>query len=95
VYVQHLMEERGAEVWRWLEQGAAVYVCGAEGAVRPSVRVPWEVGRPLSIAQRPPRAAASLERDLPCHLDSAPAIHMGIIKQKAPRPPSLAELWRG
>jgi len=28
VYVQHLMEERGAEVWRWLEQGAAVYVCG-------------------------------------------------------------------
>ncbi len=28
VYVQHLMDAAGAEVWQWLQQGAAVYVCG-------------------------------------------------------------------
>eukprot|EP00667_Euglena_gracilis_P008432 EG_transcript_8539 len=28
VYVQHLMLRNGAEFWRWLEDGAAVYVCG-------------------------------------------------------------------
>ena len=28
VYVQHLMEKEGAELWSWLERGAAVYVCG-------------------------------------------------------------------
>ncbi len=28
VYVQHRIEERGAEVYDWLRQGAAIYVCG-------------------------------------------------------------------
>jgi sulfite reductase (NADPH) flavoprotein alpha-component len=28
VYVQHRMREAGAELWRWLEAGAHVYVCG-------------------------------------------------------------------
>jgi NADPH-dependent sulfite reductase flavoprotein alpha-component len=28
VYVQDRMRERGADVWRWLCEGAAVYVCG-------------------------------------------------------------------
>jgi NADPH-dependent sulfite reductase flavoprotein alpha-component len=28
VYVQHLMRKRGSELWRWLEDGAQVYVCG-------------------------------------------------------------------
>ena len=28
VYVQHLMRERGSELWRWLEDGAQLYVCG-------------------------------------------------------------------
>ncbi|MEM8737295.1 MAG: sulfite reductase flavoprotein subunit alpha [Planctomycetota bacterium] len=28
IYVQHLMLERAAELWQWLEAGAAVYVCG-------------------------------------------------------------------
>jgi NADPH-dependent sulfite reductase flavoprotein alpha-component len=28
VYVQHLMHRRGAELWRWLQDGAQVYVCG-------------------------------------------------------------------
>jgi sulfite reductase (NADPH) flavoprotein alpha-component len=28
VYVQHLMLEAGAEIWRWIEDGAHVYVCG-------------------------------------------------------------------
>jgi sulfite reductase (NADPH) flavoprotein alpha-component len=28
LYVQHRMEEEGAELWRWLEEGAFFYVCG-------------------------------------------------------------------
>ncbi|HEY0228270.1 MAG TPA: flavodoxin domain-containing protein, partial [Mycobacterium sp.] len=28
VYVQHLMRNRGAELWAWLQDGAQVYVCG-------------------------------------------------------------------
>jgi NADPH-dependent sulfite reductase flavoprotein alpha-component len=28
VYVQHLMCKRGAELWRWLQDGAQLYVCG-------------------------------------------------------------------
>jgi sulfite reductase (NADPH) flavoprotein alpha-component len=28
IYVQDRMREHGAELWRWLQEGAAVYVCG-------------------------------------------------------------------
>ena len=28
IYVQDRMKEQGAELWKWLEQGAAFYVCG-------------------------------------------------------------------
>lgn len=28
VYVQHLMEQAGEEIWQWLENGAAFYMCG-------------------------------------------------------------------
>ena len=28
IYVQHRMEEEGAEMWKWLEAGACLYVCG-------------------------------------------------------------------
>jgi len=28
VYVQHLMRKRGSQLWRWLENGAQLYVCG-------------------------------------------------------------------
>ncbi len=28
IYVQHLMLKQGAELWKWLESGAAFYVCG-------------------------------------------------------------------
>jgi sulfite reductase (NADPH) flavoprotein alpha-component len=28
VYVQHLMRERGSQLWHWLEDGAQLYVCG-------------------------------------------------------------------
>lgn len=28
VYVQHRMREHGAQLWRWLERGAHLYVCG-------------------------------------------------------------------
>ena len=28
IYVQHRLRERGAEVWRWLQDGAHLYVCG-------------------------------------------------------------------
>ncbi len=28
IYVQHRLLERGAEIWKWLEEGAHFYVCG-------------------------------------------------------------------
>lgn len=28
VYVQHRLVEQGAEVWRWIEEGAHLYICG-------------------------------------------------------------------
>jgi NADPH-dependent sulfite reductase flavoprotein alpha-component len=28
IYVQHRMIEHGAEIWRWLQEGAHLYVCG-------------------------------------------------------------------
>nr|WP_256389959.1 bifunctional nitrate reductase/sulfite reductase flavoprotein subunit alpha [Mycobacterium sp. 1164966.3] len=28
VYVQHLMRKRGAELWRWLQDGAHLFICG-------------------------------------------------------------------
>lgn len=28
VYVQHLIEQQGAEFFQWLEEGAAIYICG-------------------------------------------------------------------
>jgi len=28
VYVQHLIEQHGAEIWAWIQGGAIVYVCG-------------------------------------------------------------------
>src|SRR6185312_13654308 len=28
VYVQHRMLEHGAELWRWISDGASLYVCG-------------------------------------------------------------------
>ncbi|NWN81807.1 MAG: assimilatory sulfite reductase (NADPH) flavoprotein subunit [Halomonas sp.] len=37
VYVQHRIRERGAEVWRWLERGAHLYVCGDAEAMAPDV----------------------------------------------------------
>jgi sulfite reductase (NADPH) flavoprotein alpha-component len=28
VYVQHLMEQHGAEIWQWIDGGGHFYVCG-------------------------------------------------------------------
>lgn len=28
IYVQHRMQEKGAQLWRWLQEGAYFYVCG-------------------------------------------------------------------
>ncbi|SQK72771.1 Sulfite reductase [NADPH] flavoprotein alpha-component [Tatumella ptyseos] len=28
IYVQDKLREQGAEVWRWIEEGAHLYVCG-------------------------------------------------------------------
>jgi len=28
IYVQDRLREKGTEVWRWIEQGAHIYVCG-------------------------------------------------------------------
>ncbi len=37
VYVQHRMLEQGAELWRWMEEGAYVYVCGDAQHMAPDV----------------------------------------------------------
>ena len=37
VYVQHKMLDRGAEVWRWLDDGAHFYVCGDAGRMAKDV----------------------------------------------------------
>ncbi|STZ74714.1 Assimilatory nitrate reductase/sulfite reductase, putative [Mycolicibacterium fortuitum] len=37
VYVQHKMLEHGAQVWRWLDDGAHFYVCGDAGRMAKDV----------------------------------------------------------
>ncbi len=37
VYVQHRIREAGNEFWRWLEDGAHIYVCGDANAMAPDV----------------------------------------------------------
>ena len=37
VYVQHLIREAGAEFFRWLEDGAAIYICGDATRMAPDV----------------------------------------------------------
>jgi sulfite reductase (NADPH) flavoprotein alpha-component len=28
IYVQHRMRQQGAQLWRWLQDGAQIYICG-------------------------------------------------------------------
>lgn len=37
IYVQHRMREHGAELFRWLEEGAHFYVCGDAGRMAKDV----------------------------------------------------------
>ena len=37
IYVQHRLREHGAELWRWLEGGASLYVCGDATRMAPDV----------------------------------------------------------
>ena len=37
IYVQDRIREKGAEIWRWLEDGAYFYVCGDEKQMAPDV----------------------------------------------------------
>jgi len=37
VYVQHRLQEHAAEVFRWLQEGASVYVCGDANRMAPDV----------------------------------------------------------
>ncbi|MGD9598602.1 MAG: assimilatory sulfite reductase (NADPH) flavoprotein subunit [Steroidobacteraceae bacterium] len=37
VYVQHRLREHGAELWRWIDGGAALYVCGDATRMAPDV----------------------------------------------------------
>ncbi len=62
VYVQHRLWERRTEVFRWLEEGAHLYVCGDERAMAKDVhaalvRIVAEEG-----AKNPDAAASYLER---------------------------------
>ena len=37
IYVQHRMAEEGAEIWKWLEEGAYFFVCGDEARMAKDV----------------------------------------------------------
>jgi sulfite reductase (NADPH) flavoprotein alpha-component len=37
IYVQHRLREQGAELWRWLQDGAYLYVCGDAQRMAPDV----------------------------------------------------------
>ena len=37
IYVHHRIKEEGAEIWKWLEEGAIVYVCGDAERMAPDV----------------------------------------------------------
>ncbi len=37
IYVQHLMEQREAELYEWIQNGAAIYVCGDAHQMAPDV----------------------------------------------------------
>jgi sulfite reductase (NADPH) flavoprotein alpha-component len=37
VYVQDKLRTRGADVWRWIEEGAHLYICGDANAMAPDV----------------------------------------------------------
>ena len=37
IYVQHRLREHGADLWRWLEGGAVIYVCGDATRMAPDV----------------------------------------------------------
>ncbi|GEM_PF-1115479 len=54
VYIQHRLREYGSEVYAWLEEGAVLYVCGAEAMGRAVDRVVVELiaaARSCTIAQ--------------------------------------------
>jgi sulfite reductase (NADPH) flavoprotein alpha-component len=46
VYVQHRMRENGAEIWKWLQDGAYFYVCGDKNRMATDVH-----NELISIAQ--------------------------------------------
>lgn len=37
VYVQHRLRAAGADIWRWIDEGAHIYVCGDANAMAPDV----------------------------------------------------------
>jgi len=47
IYVQDRMVEHGAELWRWLQDGAHVYVCGDAARMAPDVEAAL-----VSVAQQ-------------------------------------------
>ena len=51
VYVQHKMTDYGADVWRWLQDGAHFYVCGD------ATRMAKDVDAALTTIIRTPRRA--------------------------------------
>jgi sulfite reductase (NADPH) flavoprotein alpha-component len=63
VYVQHRMLENGAELWRWLEEGANFYVCG--DAKRMAIDVDQALQSIVAIhGQIPPEAAKTYVQQL-------------------------------
>ncbi|MFN8225524.1 MAG: bifunctional nitrate reductase/sulfite reductase flavoprotein subunit alpha [Mycobacterium sp.] len=57
VYVQHRMLEHGAQLWRWLNEGANVYVCGDKGGMARDV----DAALKLIVARHGKLSGASAE----------------------------------
>lgn len=47
IYVQHRMAEAGAEIWKWLNEGAYFYVCGDKNRMAADVHAAL-----IAIAQK-------------------------------------------
>lgn len=62
IYVQHRMLESAGEIWRWLEDGAAVLVCG--DASRMAKDVDATLHRIIEQAGRTPEQAAAYIQEL-------------------------------
>lgn len=62
IYVQHRMREHGAEIWRWLEDGAHFFVCGDASRMAKDVHATLREIIEIEGCKTPGEAALYLEQ---------------------------------